>query len=106
MKIAVGGFERLEIAWPARGDVGEGGGGVAQTVEIPRRRTLTEAAHEDRLDRLANLENVANEIVVDSAHPRALVGIGDDEALALKPPQGLPDRDWRSPRSARQARRS
>ena len=106
MKISVGGFERLEIARLARGDVGEGSSGVAQAVDIPRRRTLAEPAHEDRLDRLANLENVANEIVVDSAHAGALIGIGDDEPLALKPPKRLPDRIGAHPIARRQAPRS
>ena len=92
MKVAVGGFQRLEIAWPVRGHFGEDGGGGAQTVEIAGCRSLTEAADENRLDRLPNLEDVANEIVVDRAHAGPLVRIGDDKALPLQPPQGLPNR--------------
>ena len=66
-------------------------GSRSQPVQIPGRRPLTKASHENGLDRLANLENVADEIVVDGPHARALVGTGDDEALALQSPQGLPD---------------
>lgn len=43
------------MAWMARDDVGKGGSGAAQTVKIPRRRTLTAPAHEDWLDRHALL---------------------------------------------------
>ncbi len=75
-----------------RSHVAECHGSRSQAVQIAGRRPLTKASHENGLDRLANLENVADEIVVDAAHPGALMGTGDDEALALQSPKGLPDR--------------
>ena len=66
------------------------------------RRPLAEAAHDERLERLADLEDVADEVVVDDPHARALIGVGDDEALALQPPERLAHRIGADPVARRE----
>ena len=61
-----------------------------------KRRTMNDSK------RFADLEDIADEIVVDHAHARALVGIGHDETFALQAPQRLAHRVGAHPVASRQ----
>ena len=89
---AIGGVERVEVDRLARRQARELSGCLAQAHQVGRGHALAEAADDEWLQRLADLEDVAHEVVIDRAHTRALIGIGDNEALALEAPQRLAHR--------------
>src|SRR3546814_6508409 len=63
-----------------------------KAVEIVGRRAKAKPPYEDGFNNFAELEDVSDEVVIDDAHPRAMVGCGDNKALALQPPQSFPPR--------------